>query len=246
MQVCLPKTPSTAPTQAIKPPLELLPANTPLAADVLTGLSLGTLADVAVDVAENGTPKPSVLNVFQHNSLSVQANSGDEDQSASHLSQHRSGEAEGISTAAARPRIVPSKAAAKAAKVAVSALAATGPMSRPQASSKDNERKGCNCKRSMCLKMYCECFAAGKDSLHQCSGVLNFKPSMILDMSVPSASPLFSMYSDYIIDIHVTIILCRWILCSWMCMYQLLQPCSRGRCSAAGQAHCTVQRLKGL
>jgi hypothetical protein len=40
---------------------------------------------------------------------------------------------------------------------------------RPQASDDSIKGKSCNCKRSQCLKLYCECFAAGGFCLPSCS-----------------------------------------------------------------------------
>lgn len=40
---------------------------------------------------------------------------------------------------------------------------------RPQASADSIKGKSCNCKRSQCLKLYCECFAAGGFCLPSCS-----------------------------------------------------------------------------
>jgi hypothetical protein len=65
-------------------------------------------------------------------------------------------------------------AAAGAAAAAAAAAAPTMPLSRRHAGNAallslsqagpHREQRPCNCKRSMCLKMYCECFAAGDTS----------------------------------------------------------------------------------
>ena len=66
---------------------------------------------------------------------------------------------------------LPAHAAVMAAAAAVAAAgpalpvprrqSATLPMLPPLGASQAREQRPCNCKRSMCLKMYCECFAAG-------------------------------------------------------------------------------------
>lgn len=72
----------------------------------------------------------------------------------------------------------PMRAAAMAAAAAAAAAPALPVPRRQSAASaallpltgmQQRERRPCNCKRSMCLKMYCECFAAGEVPPYWCA-----------------------------------------------------------------------------
>ncbi|KAI8112755.1 hypothetical protein M9434_004075 [Picochlorum sp. BPE23] len=69
---------------------------------------------------------------------------------------------EGATKKPKRPRKRPTTAVAKAAAAAAAAV------SRPK---KSGEQRTCNCKRSQCLKMYCECFAGSGYCLPGCACV---------------------------------------------------------------------------
>ncbi|GAB4820712.1 hypothetical protein N2152v2_007758 [Parachlorella kessleri] len=178
-QVALPATPPPASngpdvTPAMEgagPAAGELPATTPLAAEVLTGLASAAAAP-GTETPGGGPAAPGQLS---NSSVAGGILRSDSDGAsmdvlaAAAAATPAAAEHEVATAVAAATELrLHSSVAAMAAAAATAAAAAfvgNGPVSRPRAASlaqqQEAGRKGCNCKRSMCLKMYCECFAAG-------------------------------------------------------------------------------------
>ena len=168
--------PAAGPSTAAKAPAPTprgLPATTPLAAEVLASLNGLPPADgagsggAALEVTNGDAEAAATLSGFLGGSLSLEppsrAGSGPRQ-------QHEPSPAlASILGDAALPPPPPMHAAAMAAAAAAAAAPAV-PVSRRASSAaaaalpiatRTRELRPCNCKRSMCLKMYCDCFAAG-------------------------------------------------------------------------------------
>lgn len=163
-----------------------MPANTPMAAQVLASLSaLGLKFPVPAappqvsDINTCQTPFSFVYLLFSPKSLSLPFP----------LLQRLTRVQEEIPTITTSPVPAVLEAAAAAvgpqpplgrrAAAVRAAEAAAALLPRPRPARKENVttngRKSCNCKRSQCLKLYCECFAAGGYCLPgcQCFNCLN-------------------------------------------------------------------------
>lgn len=169
--------PAAGPSTAAKAPAPTprgLPATTPLAAEVLASLNGLPPADTdgsgsanaAVAETDGDAEAAATLSGFLGGSLSLDPPSR---AGSAPRQQHPSPALASLLGDGALAAPPPMHAAAMAAAAAAAAGPAV-PVSRrasstaaaalPIATQARNLRP-CNCKRSMCLKMYCDCFAAG-------------------------------------------------------------------------------------
>ncbi|KAL4443018.1 hypothetical protein ABPG77_008509 [Micractinium sp. CCAP 211/92] len=189
------RAPAAGPATATKAPAPTpghLPANTPLAAEVLASLnalgvgsargsgnavaSVKAAGSAALDPAD-GAAAATLSGLLtggldpDHSSMGAQLTSQQRQQQGQQLPALSS-----LLQEVALEPALPMRAAAMAAAAAAAAGPAL-PVPRRQSAApaallpgmQDREQRPCNCKRSMCLKMYCECFAAGGFCAPSCS-----------------------------------------------------------------------------
>jgi hypothetical protein len=183
-----------------------VPATTPLAAEVLASLNNQEPAATRQTIQQAASAPMDKADGDAAATLSGLCSGSLEPPPASHPAQ-RQREAQLAPALAALlqdthllPPSLPMHTAAMAAAAAAAAGPALLPPRRASASLAlaappgQREQRPCNCKRSMCLKMYCECFAAGGAggaacSLDACRIALPFLAVAYSTFTCPPALP---------------------------------------------------------
>lgn len=146
-----------------------LPATTPLAAEILASLNgnvlaaSGTGASAAATIdAADGAAAATLSGLLQGSGSQPERQP---EASAPLPSLLGNAQLASLPQAAAVAALAAAAAAGPALPVPRRQAAPPGGLLLPLSVQLGRQQRPCNCKRSMCLKMYCECFAAGEAGL---------------------------------------------------------------------------------